>query len=315
MQITASSFILGFLLFFWTGFPPSFSDSIRTSFTSVFFAFQKKPALHTDESKIRLENHQLKEHLRLLQDIREGEERKIHPLNAVPAQVIYRDPTSWSSTIWVNIGEDENLKRGKPLIAINSPVVDGDALVGVIDYVGKTQSRVRLITDSGLSPAVRAVRGGRQEREINHLITLLKSRLAFRNEFAGERKALSSIQEKLKLDGEDFYLAKGELKGSSLPFWKSKSPLLKGTGFNCDFPDALSPAAELTSKRPIIQKGDLLITSGLDGVFPAGLSVAIVEKVFPLPEGGYAYDLEAKPAASYLNDLSIVFILPPLSSD
>ena len=30
-------------------------------------------------------------------------------LYAVPSKVIYRDPSSWSSSLWVNVGEDDNL--------------------------------------------------------------------------------------------------------------------------------------------------------------------------------------------------------------
>src|SRR5687767_2149969 len=64
-------------------------------------------------------------------------------LRAIPATVIYRDPTSWSSALWINVGEEDNRIYGTTLITRNSPVVEGNCLVGVVDYVGKRQSRVR----------------------------------------------------------------------------------------------------------------------------------------------------------------------------
>ena len=46
-----------------------------------------------------------------------------------------------------------------------------------------------------------------------------------------------------------------------------------------------------------IQAGDLLVTSGLGGAFPAGYPVAIVESVTRIPQDPYA-DVQARPAAS-----------------
>jgi len=46
-----------------------------------------------------------------------------------------------------------------------------------------------------------------------------------------------------------------------------------------------------------IQKGDLLVTSGLGGAFPAGYPVAVVELVTRIPQEPFA-DVSAKPAAA-----------------
>ena len=166
------------------------------------------------------------------------------------------------SSLWVNVGEEDNRVLGRGVIAKNSPVVSGGALVGVVDYVGKRQSRVRLITDSGLSPSVCAMRGGG-----NHL-------------------------------------AKGELHGSSAPLWRSRSLQLKGIGFHFDSGDQQGGS---------LQEGDLLVTTGLDGVFPPDLLVGRVVKVSATRPGGYAFDIEALAAATNLNDLQTLFVLPPLS--
>ena len=98
--------------------------------------------------------------------------------------------------------------------------------------------------------------------------------------------------------------------------------MLKGVGFNYNMADEEGPARSLRSGQPVgastapgrvlIQTGDLLVTSGLDGISPPGIPVAIATKIAPLKEGSYSYELEAKPAAGSLDDLSTVFVLPPL---
>jgi rod shape-determining protein MreC len=201
----------------------------------------------------------------------------------IPSRVIFRSPSSWYSSLWINVGEADNGSEMKKIIAKNSPVMFGESLIGVIDYVGTHQSRVRLITDSGLSPSVRAVRGG------------------------------------------STYMAKGTLHGTSQPLWRNKNNLLKGFGFNYDFADDKGEARDLRTGKvlqdssskpvPLIKVGDLLMTTGMDGVFPEGLKVAEVTKIFPLREGDYYYDLEAKPTAGTLDDLSLVFVIPPLGYD
>jgi rod shape-determining protein MreC len=207
---------------------------------------------------------------------------------AIPAHVIFRSPTSWNSSLWINVGRSYNDSLGKPLIVKNSPVLSGSSVVGVIDYVGLNQSRVRLITDPGLNPSVRALR----------------------------------IEE----SQEPFLLAKGELHGGGKPLWRSQGNVLFGIGFNYDFADEEGPSRDLRTGKPvdsssklptmpIIKVNDILVTTGMDGVFPPGLEVAKVTKIHLLKEGDYYYELEAKPTAGTLDNLSIVFIIPPLGYD
>ncbi len=305
-------FLFALLLFGWTGLSQSASDHVRAlsvaTFTPAWHMAGKVKAYLSDRPfggierffsvpthELALENQRLKEELRglkewvfheaqilsqktLLSTLGRLEEHR----KAIPAKVIYRDPSSWSSSLWIEVGEADNQRVGSRVIARNSPVVQGASLVGVVDYVGPCQSRVRLITDSALTPAVRVMRDGK----------------------------------------EPLYLAKGEVHGNGAPFWRSRRALLKGVGFNYDYADARGGARELKTGRPLtgsdpaaplIVEGDLLITSGLDGVFPFGLSVAVVTKVDPLQEGGVSYGIEALPTASALNDLKMVFVLPSLS--
>lgn len=209
-------------------------------------------------------------------------------LQSVPASVIFRSPSSWTNSFWINVGNHDNQRLGKEIISKNSPVVVGASVAGVIDYVGNKQSRVRLITDSGLTPSVRVMR---------------------------------------TVEGKTWYLAKGELKGSKEAAWRTLSPILKGVGFNYDFPDVEGPARDLRSgevagykekllpKLPIIEVDDLLITTGMDGVFPRGLQVAKVKKINLLKEGDYFYEIEAVASVKNLDDLTEVYVLPTIGYD
>ncbi|MDP1608276.1 MAG: rod shape-determining protein MreC [Chlamydiales bacterium] len=246
---------------------------------------------------------------------------------ALLAPVIYRDPSSWSSSLWIQVGQKDNESLGRTVVAKNSPVVVGSSLVGVVEFVGAEQSRVRLITDSGLIVSVRAVRGKTQDIELSQLVERLQTRISCRSDLpfdASQKALLANLLHRLQthVGSEDGYCAKGHLQGSSSPFWRSRGLYLKGVGFNYDYPDQEGPARELRTGRPVgtqgaelplLKEGDLLVTSGLDGVFPPGIQVGIVTKIDPLLEGSYAYDLEARPTVPHFHDLGVVFVLPPLT--
>jgi hypothetical protein len=124
---------------------------------------------------------------------------------------------------------------------------------------------------------------------------------------------------------EDYHLAKGELHGTSHPLWRSRAQVLKGVGFNYDFPDREGPARDLRSGEPygmsrkeglipLLKPGDLLVTTGLDGVFPPGFRVALVSTVHVLKEGASTYEIEAVSTAGNLDELTHVFVLPPCNT-
>lgn len=250
-------------------------------------------------------------------------------IQSLPAKVIFREPASWSSTLWINLGEKDNEKIGKKIIGKNSPVLLGTSIVGVVEYVGRNQSRVRLITDSRLAPSVRACRGKEQNRFLlEHLETLIFS-LELRDDLFSSHEEAAQIQQQLNRlkntllqRAGNLYLAKGELHGTSKPLWRSRSRILKGVGFNYDYPDQEGPARDLRSGAPydtlrkgeavpMLCPGDLLVTTGLDGVFPPGFRVAIVSTVQTLKEGASSYELEAISTAGNLDELTHVFVLSP----
>lgn len=251
-------------------------------------------------------------------------------LHSLPAKVIFREPATWSSFLWINVGEKNNKALGKKVVAKNSPVLFGGCLIGVVEDVRNSQARVRLITDEKLSPSVRTVRGQLQSEELCSQLMSFVRVLEVRDDLFrshDEQKAFlaffARLKSRLSSEGESRYLAKGFLKGSSMPQWRSRNAMLSGVGFNYDRSDAEGPARDLstgkmlyalasTESMALLKEGDLLITSGLDGVFPSGLPVAFVRKVENLKEGSTAYDLSAEAAVGSLDHLTSVVVLPPL---
>lgn len=255
-------------------------------------------------------------------------------LQAVPAKIIFRSPASWNSSVWIDVGQATNEVLGLKTIVKNSPVVVGTSVVGVIDYVGKKQSRVRLITDSGLTPSVRAMRTNPHSpliAEKIHAVIKLAARtkcpLASPEEQEGFVAQLEKAAQNISAENESTYLAKGEIHGASKPLWRAQRHLLKGSGFNYDFADGEGPARDLRTGKPLdgsgsegpgtplLKVGDILVTTGMDGVFPPDLLVAEITKVHLLKEGDYYYELDALPTAGNLDDLSLVFVLPPIGYD
>jgi len=249
-------------------------------------------------------------------------------LQTLPAKIVFRDPSSWSSSIWINIGKNNNRSLERDVIGKNSPVIVDDFLIGIVEYVGERFSRVRLITDSGFIPSVRAIRGKKQNEDLKKTIISLFHILKIRDDlFKEEEKRefclmLSKILSKIDENKYEYFLAKGEIRGSSRPLWRSFGQKLKGIGFNYSYPDAEGPARDLITgevvdknlnflSKELLKKGDLLVTTGMDGVFPPGLKVGYISKVEDLKEGDFFYSIEAIPISLNLEDLKLVFVLPP----
>ncbi len=234
------------------------------------------------------------------------------------AKILYRNPAYWNSFFWIDKGR-KNSDSLTPL-TLNSPVLYQNALIGVIDYIGEYQARVKLITNSQLTVSVRVSRGKDQYLDLlKHLNGLLNYNCIQSNKKLTDE--LEHIRHQITQQKENHYLAKGEITGLSLPLWRQDGWILKGKGFNCSSTDHLSIARDLFSgvpldgggeKMPLIEKDDLLITTGFDGIFPEGLLVAKVICVDALKPGEYFYSLTASPIIQNLDDLSHIEIISPL---
>jgi rod shape-determining protein MreC len=341
----ASYFLLAALLFFLVNLPGPFVNKLRGKF---LFADGKYHAHEESELlQLKIENKKLKDDLLevrnwiLLEDRIESHVKQIEELlhdkkyipfyqrrindlltlldkevYSIGAQVIFRDPGFWGSGFWIDKGEKENRELHAKIIAKNSPVLSEGSLIGIVEIVEEKRSYVRLITDSSLTPAVRAVRGDEQNCTLLKGITALEEELQYQEGLSRPElfQELNEVKQKLKQTGETLYLAKGELRGSSYPLWRSRSSVLKGVGFNYEFADEEGSSHTIHNKlkNPLLRQGDLLITSGLDGVFPQGIPVATVTKIFPLKEGDFAYNIEALLMANNIDDTSYVQVYPPL---
>ncbi|HSX12043.1 MAG TPA: rod shape-determining protein MreC [Rhabdochlamydiaceae bacterium] len=243
---------------------------------------------------------------------------------ALPAKVIFREPISWSGSLWLNVGEKDNQSLGKTIVAKNSPVVSGHCIVGLVEEVNEQRCRVRLVTDPGLVCSVRAMRGGEQDRLLMQQIDSLLAHLNLREDLSRDQlmQQLMHLKECLNPASKEEYMAKGELCGTGQALWRAHSGLLKGVGFNYDFADEEGPARDLrtgipvdtdTSSAYLLKIGDLLVTTGMDGIFPRDFKVALVTKILPLREGGCSYEIEAQSIVENIQEIKELFILPPVS--
>lgn len=348
----ASYFLLALLLFIFLNLPDSLVDGVRSKALFAEGRFSPKRLFEGEGEllALKIENKKIKDDLEevrawiesvdriethvkrieaLLQDKNYANfyQRRIRNLvtllekevYSVEAKVIFRDPTFWSSGFWIDKGEEENRDLKALIIAKNSPVLLGDCLIGIIESVEEKRAYVRLLTDSLLTPAVRAIRGEEANLALLEKISYLEDELQNMEGVATPLffEELSLVKKSLSENRDTLYLAKGELRGSSYTLWRSRSSLLRGIGFNYEFGDEEGKAHTIHDKLkyPLLQVGDLLVTSGLDGVFPPGLSVARVEKIFSLKEGDFAYEIEASLTAGNLDLIREVQVYPPYSKD
>ncbi|HRD55746.1 MAG TPA: rod shape-determining protein MreC, partial [Parachlamydiaceae bacterium] len=236
---TKSYFLLLILLFLVLSLPAFISEGLQKTAIETLSPLFEKFSYFNQSSKaqekierLELENKLLYANFIQLLDLVENKDNLMLLEEATPAKVIFRSAGSWFSSLWINVGHNS-----KGLIGKNSPVLAGNAVIGIIDYCGKKQSRVRLITDSALSPSVRVLRHE---------------------------------------GGEIHYLAKGELKGAAKPLFRSGGNQLFGIGFNYDFADDKGFARDLRTGEPqnegakqkvlpLLKVNDLLVTTGMDG--------------------------------------------------
>jgi cell shape-determining protein MreC len=262
-----------------------------------------------DYDRIEAENYLIREQLKEVQEIlfleQEGFFASLaNEKGVVHAKVVYRDPHIWGSFLWVNKGSKANHKMNKEIIQKNSPVLMGNKLVGIVEEVLPSRSKIRLITDEALRIAVCSYRGKSQDREIESSLLLLEQLVEHEDPLFAAMQSYRKSRSEMKESG---YITRGEIFGASLPLWKTHQMFLKGRGFH-------SVENPYKHDPQLFCLGDLLFTSGMDGLFPEGLFVGTIHSISPLTEGAYHYQIEAMPALANLRDVTYVTILPILGS-
>lgn len=234
------------------------------------------------------------------------QERIDNQMRFIRARVVFREPGTWGSYCWIDRGS----LSSEGVLALNSPVVVGESVIGVIDFVGERKSRLQLITDAKLPISVEVSRGMEQNidliRSCKRVIQSIEEDQS--NESSPMAHGLKELIRRAKGDGVDQYYATGEVFGSSHTLFRRKRPLLDGVGFNSEFGSSPNERGASSS----IKVGDLLVTTGMDGVFPKGFHVAKVTYVEPMSEGSITTRIQALATFQDLDRLSYVEILPPI---
>ncbi|ANH78542.1 hypothetical protein Cs308_0371 [Candidatus Chlamydia sanziniae] len=294
--------------------PKELYEAMHKHFVSLYTNIFPKPKNHyvSEHSFLEVENLLLNEQIIALKKkllVQEVIDHKppVFPEILTPyfhklieSHVIYRDPAHWASSCWVDVGKEQGIKK-------NSPVISGKVLVGLVDYVGINQARVRLITDVGMKPSVIAMRGGIQAWWVkHHLRECVQELEQLSDTYILEKDKYNTILQlkelisRIQSEGENQKLLRGTLSGTGGALWKQEASILQGEEF-C-----------FAQQEKDLLPGDILVTTGLDGIFPPGLLVARVTKIFLPQEGACTFKIEAHSLEANLNKLSHLLILPPM---
>lgn len=287
-----------------------FTTSLESSAQEQIASLQQRCILLEESNEFLREQilaQKEKNSVRLININEDDPGRKI---SAMQAKIICRDPSSWGSFVWVNVGERDNAAAGIVVVAKNSPVITGNYLVGVVEEVLSKRSLVRLITDRHCVPSVCGLQGGGEYRLLSDQIDRL---VATFDLYPGMALSANFLQDLYTLRkqlnssfGEERY-ALGNVRGMSLPLWSQGGRSLEGFGFHV--PRSWKSVGE---KDCLLQKGDLLVTSGKDGIFPENLFVGKVTKIASFEEGALSYNIDAQTIIPKWDQLKYVLILTPL---
>ena len=318
-------FLLFFISLLFISVPEIYILPLTNSFTGFFSSLFASSSYHPDPPPDEAWAAWTQTSEKELHEVIDYSARVIGEKYAsIVAQVTFQTATPWTHVLWIDKGtktQDLPFQLKK-----NAPVLVGNTLVGILDFVGNHTSRVRLLSDPSIHPAVRVVRGGYMTRQALFMAQELQKTLQKEPSLMPNEQLTKKLFTLLDIFSEnvqqevDTRLAKGELQGSE----SSETPfLLRGVGFNLEYGDEESPQRDLRTGQHndkdhplhIIQQGDILETSGLDGFFPKGLQVAVVTKVFPLEEGAISYNVLAKSLAQEPFSPEYVTIIPALSEE
>jgi rod shape-determining protein MreC len=231
--------------------PPKKMHHLRASLIAQILPMQKQePSSY--KAKLKEQIAYLKEEKSSLEAKLNNQELKDQTLDERnSAKVIFRDPAFWASSLLINQG----LCHHNPCLAKNSPVLSNGCLIGVVEEVFETFSKVRLITDKNLQ---------------------------------------FSIKTKNPIDSQSPFIEVGTLCGITSIDHRYRFRHVEGVFFS-----------------PQLQVGDELITSGLDGLFPEGLPVAVVTDI-QIDQEEVSFPFKALTLCKDIKDLKVVTILNPI---
>lgn len=153
---------------------------------------------------------------------------------------------------------------------IEAPVIVGDVAIGMVDFAHRRRCRVRLLTDAQLSLSVTTPAN----------------------------------------DVESSQPMWGQVRGLGGALWSSSGSLLLGEGYLPGPPrfDDGDPKRFDNRNQRRFAPQDLLVTSGLDGIFPPNLRVGIVDRVESNERSSTRYEFSANSALD-LHRLENVWVL------
>jgi rod shape-determining protein MreC len=281
-------------------FDGGFREELSLFTKALKAPFVSPPKQNALLEQLKLENTLLNNQLSSLKCLLQEKNRLLHisdtsanslykPTSEIAiAQILIKDLKPSSFTFWVDIGSNTCQFIGK-----GSPVCFGPYALGIIDYVGKRTSRVRLIADPKLQPSVTAIRGQAARSWMTDILDAFKADEKLQKNTS--QRAIQLIQNELQSGALSEELENGYLTGQKR---HAGQELLRGEGF---------------SKESSLQVGDRLITSGLDGMFPKGLIIGKIIEMTPPPPGALSYGVWIKPIYTKKRP-PYVYILPPMET-
>lgn len=196
---------------------------------------QEVDRLQLENQSLRLElsNHKsVESELARLKDVMQIKSK--FPKQAKIARIIAHDPSTWNSSFVVDAGSEAG-------IAVDSPVISEQGIVGRVLEVTPNNSRVLIVSDTDSS--------------------------------------VSGIDERSRVTGIVLGTGRSQLKFGYV------------------------------SASEDVQKDDVIVSSGLGGIFPKGYALGTVVKKTE-SENGLTMEIEVQPAVD-VAALDYVFILPP----
>lgn len=146
-------FLLGFSLVVLISIPPKKVHKLRASLITKALKLKRYSSRNEDAiTKLNSRILYLKEQNLTLKKALEEKHSFLGQISDKNvARVIFRDPAFWSSSVLINKGIKDDLD----FLEKNSPVISKGFLIGVVEEVFDTFSKVRLITDKNLSVSVK----------------------------------------------------------------------------------------------------------------------------------------------------------------